>query len=63
MINFMASKLAKLSDEDLYCICDEVDRELDRRSGKWWPKGRKRSTYMSDQVRGRRSDYRRRLAA
>lgn len=50
-----AIRLKRLADEQLYDLSAAIDGELQRRRNRRFARGSRRSTYMSDMVRGRRS--------
>ena len=59
----------KMTDTELLDLCDAIDAEVERRQARSISRGRRRSTYMVDMVRGKvlaprhHIDGKRRLAA
>ena len=53
-MNAMCERMKRLTDEGLYDLSAAIDGELERRRDRRFARGSRRSTYMSDMVRGNR---------
>jgi len=68
-MNAIVARVKKMTDTELLGLCDVIDTELEVRRARSVPRGRRRSTYMVDIVRGKvlaprnHIDGKRRLAA
>ena len=68
-MNSITKRLRRLSEDELYALCEAVDAEMSHRDEIRIGRGYRRSTYMVDVVRGKRcaprylADSARRLAA